>query len=191
MVVADSTAMNALFAVVFVVLPAAELHVQCPAGTGAVIRGDTVVCEPLPAAQPQKRIIVTPPPAPVTTVDHMELSGLQGVPELCGLGSLVDEQVELTAESVHIAVAECAAEIGARPLLKPTRWLVFRFVPLDEKAHQVLSPPEPWAEAMNQCLLQKPARLPKVVRGRGFTAWYLMAANANAIPSSPACVERR
>lgn len=194
------------------VVTAAELHVQCPAGTGAVIKGDTVVCEPLPRSpaprvtttpppqappqQPQNRTFIVQQPPPVTTSNpgpeaSFELAGLQGVPEICGLNTLPDSTVEAVAESVHMAVQECANQVGARPPLTPTRWMVFRFTPLDEKSFQAISPPDVWSESMNACLVAQPAKIPRAARGKPFTAWYLMANNPNAIPSSPACVERR
>ncbi|MEW5850122.1 MAG: hypothetical protein AB2A00_15135, partial [Myxococcota bacterium] len=129
-----------------------------------------------------------PPTSPTSSpTAGADLRGLQSIPEICGLNRESDEVVEDTAEAMHIAVSECAAEVGAHPPLSPVRWLVFR-VDVPEQAHVVRSPSESWRDQMDACLLRHPPRFPRAVRGKPFSAWYLMQANPQDRPPGPACV---
>lgn len=175
---------------------ATELRIQCPAGTGAVLKGDTVVCQPLPASPssaPPTKVLVVPTAPPSSgpsqpTPVGLELAGLHSIPDVCGLDQLKESVGEQAAEAVHIAIGECAAEVGAEPALTPTRWMVFKVEAISETKHEVTAPKgETWTTAMDDCLLRQPPRLPRAVRGRTFTVWYLMSTHAGDLPSIALC----
>lgn len=186
-----------------------QLHVQCPPGTGAALRGSVVTCEPL---QKPAAVVRPPPPAPVPEptppsprvetviiqkppvveqaapghVAGMELKGLYAVPDLCGL--FVEDKVrEDAAEAVHLRVTECLESVDVVPPTQPARWFPIKVEAVTESVHVFSVPEEPWALALRQCLATRNPRLPRKVRGKTFTAHYLLAASAQQLPAQHPC----
>src|SRR4051812_9834936 len=105
--------MIACHGLITLVLAAAPAeHVQCPAGYGAVVHGNTVACEPL--APPSHAVPSEHTPAAATTVINREgplylesaghgathdvTLGLQRAPQICGLGRESSDIVRSASE---------------------------------------------------------------------------------------------
>ncbi len=179
-----------------------ELRISCPAGTYVVVESaSTVICRrgapPTVTAAPgttptviiQKAAPSTPAPTPAAGHGGMELTGLQSVPELCGL-AVDHETQENTAEAVYLAVSACVEAVDVNPPTRPARWLPVA-VEAQDKGHSVRLPLEPWAGTLQGCLLRKPPRLPRGAKGKSFTAWYLLTASPGDRPAPPSCLEGR
>ncbi|MBI5495774.1 MAG: hypothetical protein HY904_12185 [Deltaproteobacteria bacterium] len=180
---------------------AQDLRIQCPSGTRAVLESETtVLCKPKtapapaePAPAPAEHVVVQEGPVRTTVVGSgsMELTGLHSVPEVCGLGTLEDDVVEAAKEAVYLAVNHCLEETEAVAPVRPPRWVGFKVEAVSEKSHTVTVPPEAWALPVQTCLLKRPPRLPKLVRGRSFVAYYRIVATPQDKPPPPPCVAQR
>jgi hypothetical protein len=109
------------------------------------------------------------------------------VPEVCDLYGYDTETVEKAAESVHLAVADCAEKHDVDPPNGPPRWLVFRVEKGKDKRWRATPPREPWSDPLAACLLRRKVNVPKGVRASAFSAWFLLVNQAGEKPAHAAC----
>lgn len=169
-------------------------HVVCPPGTGLVSQGGVDYCAALPPAPtpipdpnrlPPAPVVAAPSPPP-RVIPANEIKGLYAVPDVCDLDAPAEAR-EDSAEAVAMAMVDCLESMDVVPPLVPARWWPIKVEAVSARTHVVTLPPERWSAPLQECLANRPPRLPKTVRRKTFTAWYLLSTSAADVPSKRPC----